>query len=115
MLKTHTAKFEALYEDFGLEGSIEILEFALPFIIKRERKIKVALLSGKWGKASKHAHKTMSSAPLYSSDKLLDLLSQVKKINDSLLDATTLQLALSKEFNVVINDIKDYLAEYSDN
>jgi hypothetical protein len=110
--RTAAAAIEQLVDKLGETEAIEMLEFALPLIVERESNLTDQLLSGNLAEAAKYAHKTISSIRLYGSSELENLLQAVKDVKNHA-QALALQPRLSKEFNLTINVVKNYLHEHT--
>lgn len=108
-----------MIDDMGLElvDRIELLEYALPRVIEREQELSTFLLAHDGEKAARCAHTALSAVRLYGSPKLEALLHQTLKLGDTAdineVDVLMLQQELSKEFTVVIDRIRSWLAEHS--
>ncbi len=108
MNATRNNSLEQLAQDLGIEDTIEVLEYALPRIVERQKKIQQHLQAKHWEKASICAHQTISSVSLYGSDELERLLNKIKDHNES--RRVELQEQLSKEFNNIIEAIQQWLS-----
>jgi hypothetical protein len=100
----------SIVSSLGVKDSIELLEYALPFIAHRDKKIQQCLTEKNWECATKYAHRTLSSVRLYGSKRLEMLLQQVKLAGDSTINTDILQKELSLEFKEVSQSIKQWLA-----
>ena len=98
---------DKLMQDLGIEDAIEVLEYALPRVFERQKKIQQHLQAKQWEEASAYAHQTISSIRLYGSDELERLLRKIKERNES--ERIELQGQLSREFTDVLQAIEQWL------
>ncbi len=99
---------DQLTQDLGIEDAVEVLEYALPRVFERQKKIQEHLQAKQWKEASAYAHQTMSSIRLYGSDELERLLNKIKDHNEN--ERIQLQDQLSQEFSLVIQTIQQWLS-----
>lgn len=107
MILEGNESIERLTQNLGLKDTIEVLEYALPRVAEKQKKIQQHLQQKHWEKASLYAHKTISSVRLYGSAELERLLNKVQEHNES--ERIQLQQQLLKEFNHVIQTIQQWL------
>lgn len=96
--------------NLGLEEAIEMFEYALPRVLLRKKEILEHMQSQNWEAACNDAHRAISSVRLYGTQRLEDLLRQVKSVSTGEVDSQVLQQELSDEFDSVIKAISDWLA-----
>ena len=108
MNKNQNNSLEQLAQDLGIEDTIEVLEYALPRIFERQKKIQEHLQAKHWEKASSYAHQTISSVSLYGSNELERLLNKIKDHNEN--KRPELQEQLSREFNHITQTIQQWLS-----
>ncbi|MEZ5453133.1 MAG: hypothetical protein R3E93_10035 [Thiothrix sp.] len=105
-----TASLDTLVARFGVEETLQLLEYSQPFVRQWEQQLRDALLSGDWESAAHCAHKAISSVRLYGSPRLEALLYQVRDGDN----ATVIQHDLFEEFTAVNNMIAAWVAEHKD-
>lgn len=106
-----TTSLDALVARFGVEETIQMLEYSQPFVRQWEQQLCDALLSGDRESAAHCAHKAISSVRLYGSPRLEALLFQVRD-SDSNMDTTEIRTALSVEFAAVTDAMNAWMAEH---
>ncbi len=111
MSDKNSCSLETIAQNLGIEDTIELLEYALPRIAQRQKKIQESLLAEDWEAASKCAHQTISSVRLYGTEELEKLLRQAKQAGEDTADAdiVTLQQELLAEFDHVSQTIREWL------
>ncbi len=115
MSDKNSCSLETIAQNLGIEDTIELLEYALPRIAQRQKKIQESLLAEDWEAASKCAHQTISSVRLYGTEELEKLLRQAKQAGEDTADAdiVTLQQELLAEFDHVSQTIREWLLTHT--
>lgn len=108
---TTTDALEALLLRFGVTETIEMLEYARPFVAQWEQQLREAMLSDDRETAANYAHKAISSVRLYGSPALERLLRRVKD-GDSGMYSEAMQHSLFAEFAAVRGAVDDWIAEH---
>lgn len=103
---------ESYVSSKGKVRAIRMFEFALPYIIEKDRQLSQALLENDLDNAAFHAHKAISSVHLYGNPNLEKLLCQIRDGIDSKA-APEMQRLVSAEFAAVRAEIEDWLSETS--
>jgi hypothetical protein len=98
-----------LIKQFGKIKTVRMLEFALPHIYEHEKNIRQALANNDLQATSNYAHKALSPVRLYGTEKLEQLLLQIKDNTMDNHQAMHLQQATSAEFNFIIKHIETWL------
>lgn len=100
---------DTLITRFGVEETIQMIEFSQPFVSQWEQQLHEALLVGDWESAANCAHKAISSVRLYGSPKLETLLCQIRD-GGSGMNFVEIQQALSAEFASVTETVNAWVA-----
>lgn len=108
---TTTDALEALLLRFGVIETIEMLEYAQPFLAQWEQQLREAMLSDDREKAANCAHKAISSVHLCGSPALEALLRRVKD-GDNSMYSEDMQQILFAEFVAVRQSVDDWIVEH---
>lgn len=100
---------DSILDKLGMEDAIEIYEYALAKIPAKKNELKRYLLAEDWLSARQAAHRSLSSARLYGTDKLDELLNQVRLVDTPEVDPVLLEKALSDEFDYVSKKLRQWL------
>ena len=101
---------DSLLENLGMTTTVELLAFALPHIGQRRDSLQQLLQAGDWEGAGRVAHKTLSSARLYSSSQFETLLRKVSQRDIAVIATAEFQTMLDEEFSFTIKALEQWLA-----
>lgn len=106
-----TDSLDALVARFGIEETVQMLEFSQPIVRQWEQQLREAMQAGNWENATLCAHKAVSSVRMYGSPRLETLLCQIRD-SDSSINTKELQQDLFAEFADVQQTINTWIAEH---
>lgn len=104
------ASLNTLLTRFGVEETLQMLEYSQPFIRQWEQQLREAMLANDWDRVTHCAHKAISSVRLYGSPRLEALLCQIKD-SDSSINTPETQNALFTEFANVQQAVSQWISE----
>jgi hypothetical protein len=107
--RTNGILLDAMVDKLGMKDTIEMYEYALLKIPEKKNKLQSYIVSENWLHAHQMAHKSLSSARLYGTEKLERLLRQVRLVGTPAIDAPVLAQELSDEFDYVSEQINQWL------
>ncbi|CAA6828309.1 MAG: Unknown protein [uncultured Thiotrichaceae bacterium] len=113
MSNINNHSLDIVANNLGLEEAVEMFEYALPHISQRRDELRKHISISDWEAAGQCVHRTLSSVNLYGSDRLEELLLQVKLASTGEVEPSTLNQELSKEFDNVLQSIKQWLATHT--
>ena len=115
MINQTNANFlDSILDKLGMEDAIEVYEYALTKIPSKKSELKRYLLAEDWFSARQAAHRSLSSARLYGTDKLDELLNQVRLVDTPEVDPVLLEKALSNEFDNVSEKLRQWINLHKD-
>jgi hypothetical protein len=103
------AALDALHENLGINGTVDLLAFALPLIVARGDAIRQFLQAGDWEAASRVAHQTLGSVRLYGSAQFEGLLQQVRQKEIGIIGTASFQKALEQAFDDITLTMRAWL------
>ncbi len=106
------AAMGAVAMQIGEKETIELFQFALPIVIERQHALEQHLRAKEWAEFKQFAHKSIGSVRIYGSERLEVLLRQAHDIDNDGVDLLAYQQELSKEFEAVIDGIREWLAAH---
>ncbi len=110
-LSPNTDYLDDLSQRLGHEKTVQMIEFSMPYVDKREQELHEALQLNDWQAASHCAHKAISSVRLFGSPRLESLLVQVRDgLNEQ--DTTWIRAELSEAFSAARSTVNAWLAKH---